>query len=308
MSSARRHPTRLLAVDRRGGGSTPTTAFQARVARLRAVAETLVRNPLALSGLMIVGLLLLCAASADWLAPHPPDAQNLSARLAPPGAEHWLGTDALGRDVASRLVHGSRITLEIVLLVGLIAAPAGLVAGCVAGYAGGFADLVLTRLADVVLAFPRLVLALALAAALGPGMENAVIAIAATSWPVYARVARAETLRLRGADFIAAARLSGASPPRIVFRHVIPLCLDSLIVRVSLDMAGIVLTAAGLGFLGLGAQPPAPEWGAMIAEGRNYLFDQWWLAASPGAAILVVSIGFNLLGDGLRDLLDPHDR
>ena len=208
----------------------------------------------------------------------------------------------------SRLVHGSRVTLEIVLLVAAIAAPAGLVLGCAAGYAGGFVDACLMRLADVVLAFPRLVLALALAAALGPGLENAVIAIAATSWPAYARVARAETLRLGAADFIAAARLSGASPPRILFRHVMPLCLDSLAVRVSLDMAGIVLTAAGLGFLGLGARPPAAEWGAMIAEGRAYLFDEWWLAAAPGAAILVVGLGFNLLGDGLRDLLDPRVR
>ena len=286
----------------------PGSALQARCVRLRAGARALARSPLALSGLAVVGLLLVCAAAAPWLAPHPPDAQDLAARLAPPGPGHWLGTDALGRDVLSRLVHGSRVTLEIVLLVAAIAAPAGLVLGCAAGYAGGFVDACLMRLADVVLAFPRLVLALALAAALGPGLENAVIAIAATSWPAYARVARAETLRLGAADFIAAARLSGASPPRILFRHVMPLCLDSLAVRVSLDMAGIVLTAAGLGFLGLGARPPAAEWGAMIAEGRAYLFDEWWLAAAPGAAILVVGLGFNLLGDGLRDLLDPRVR
>lgn len=286
----------------------PASALQARCGRLHGGARALLRNPLALSGLAIVGLLLFCAAAAPWLAPWPPNAQDLANRLAPPGAAHWLGTDALGRDVASRLLHGSRITLEIVVLVAVLAAPAGLALGCVAGYAGGAADAALMRLTDIVLAFPRLILALALAAALGPGMENAVIAIAATSWPVYARVARAETLRLRRADFVSAARLSGASPPRIVVVHVMPLCLDSLVVRVSLDMAGIVVTAAGLGFLGLGAQPPAPEWGAMIAEGRNYLFDEWWLAAAPGAAILVAGIGFNLLGDGLRDLLDPHLR
>ncbi len=286
----------------------PGSALQARCVRLWAGARALARNPLALSGLAVVGLLAACAAAAPWIAPHPPDAQDLAGRLAPPGPGHWLGTDALGRDVLSRLLHGSRVTLEIVLLVAAIAAPAGLVLGCAAGYAGGFVDACLMRLADVVLAFPRLVLALALAAALGPGLENAVIAIAATSWPAYARVARAETLRLGAADFIAAARLSGASPPRVLFLHVMPLCLDSLAVRVSLDMAGIVLTAAGLGFLGLGARPPAAEWGAMIAEGRAYLFDEWWLAAAPGAAILVVGLGFNLLGDGLRDLLDPRVR
>ncbi len=286
----------------------PGSALQARCARAWAMVRALLRNPLAASGLAVTGALLACAALAPWLAPWPPDAQDLANRLAAPGAEHWLGTDALGRDIVSRLIYGSRITLEIVLLVAALAAPAGLFLGCVAGYAGGVADIVLMRLTDIVLAFPRLVLALALAAALGPGMENAVIAIAVTSWPVYARVARAETLRLKGADFVAAARLSGASHGRVLFLHVMPLCLDSLIVRVSLDMAGIILTAAGLGFLGLGAQPPAAEWGAMIADGRDYLFDHWWLAAAPGAAIVLVSMGFNLLGDGLRDVLDPRVR
>ena len=161
------------------------------------------------------------------------------------------------------------------------------------------------RITDIFLAFPRLILALAFVAALGPGIDNAIIAIAITSWPPYARIARAETLMIRNSDFIAAVKLQGASAPRIILGHVVPLCLSSLIVRVTLDMAGIILTAAGLGFLGLGAQPPLPEWGAMVATGRNYLIDQWWVAAMPGAAIFVVSLGFNLLGDGLRDVLDP---
>src|SRR3712207_2836825 len=164
---------------------------------------------------------------------------------------------------------------------------------------------VLMRITDIFLAFPRLILALAFVAALGPGIENAVIAIAITSWPPYARIARAETLMIRNSDFIAAVKLQGASTPRIIFGHVVPLCISSVIVRVTLDMAGIILTAAGLGFLGLGAQPPSPEWGAMVATGRNYLIDQWWVAAVPGLAIFVVSLGFNLLGDGLRDVLDP---
>jgi peptide/nickel transport system permease protein len=161
------------------------------------------------------------------------------------------------------------------------------------------------RITDIFLAFPRLILALAFVAALGPGIENAVIAIAITSWPPYARIARAETLTVRQADYIAAVQLIGASPARIVLRHIMPLCLSSVIVRVTLDMAGIILTAAGLGFLGLGAQPPQPEWGAMIAGGRQFVLDQWWVAAGPGLAIFVVSLAFNLLGDGLRDALDP---
>jgi peptide/nickel transport system permease protein len=162
------------------------------------------------------------------------------------------------------------------------------------------------RITDIFLAFPKLILALAFVAALGPGIENAIIAIAITSWPPYARIARAETLTVRNSDYISAVRLMGASPIRIVVRHIMPLCTSSLIVRVTLDMAGIILTAAGLGFLGLGAQPPLPEWGAMIASGRRFILDQWWVAAMPGIAILIVSLGFNLLGDGLRDALDPR--
>jgi peptide/nickel transport system permease protein len=164
------------------------------------------------------------------------------------------------------------------------------------------------RITDVFLAFPRLILALAFVSALGPGIENAVIAIALTTWPPYARVARAETLTLRESDFISAIRLQGASPIRILLRHVMPLCLSSVIIRVTLDMAGIIITAAGLGFLGLGAQPPMPEWGAMVSSGREFLLDQWWVATIPGIAIFVVSLGFNLLGDGLRDILDPKQR
>ncbi len=191
------------------------------------------------------------------------------------------------------------------MLVAVIAAPVGLLVGTVAGFAGGFIDTVLMRITDIFLAFPKLILALAFVSALGPGIENAVIAIAITAWPPYARIARAETITIRGSDFIAAARLQGAGSIRLIWGHIIPLCLSSLIVRVTLDMAGIILTAAGLGFLGLGAQPPLPEWGAMISSGRQFMLDQWWVATIPGIAIFIVSFGFNLLGDGLRDVLDP---
>jgi len=263
------------------------------------------RNPLALVGLGIVLLLILVAALAPVLAPYSPFAQDLAGRLQEPSAVHLFGTDELGRDVLSRLVWGARVTLGVVALVVVIVGPLGLAVGTVAGYAGGWLDAVLMRVTDVFLAFPRLVLALAFVAALGPGIENAVIAIAFTAWPPYARLARAETITIRRSDFIAAARLAGASPARIVWGHVVPLCLSSLIVRLTLDMAGIILTAAGLGFLGLGAQPPTPEWGAMISTGRQFVLDHPWVAAVPGLAIVTVSLGFNLLGDGLRDVLDP---
>lgn len=264
-------------------------------------------NPLAMVGLAIVLLLIVVALLAPWIAPYDPitGGDLRTERLLPPGGAHLMGTDEQARDIFSRLVHGSRITLMVVALVALIATPIGLLVGTTAGYFGGWVDTILMRLTDIFLAFPRLILALAFVAALGPGIENAIIAIAITSWPPYARLARAETLTIRDSDFINAIRLQGASSSRIIWGHVVPLCLSSVIIRVTLDMAGIILTAAGLGFLGLGAQPPQPEWGAMIASGRRFLIDQWWVATMPGLAIFVVSLGFNFLGDGLRDVLDP---
>jgi peptide/nickel transport system permease protein len=286
----------------------PQSRWQARLGRFYLGTLVFVRNPLALAGLVIVALLMLVAFIAPLLAPGSPFEQDLTHRLQPPSAENWFGTDELGRDIYTRVVHGSRLTLYIVVLVAVIVAPIGLLIGTVSGYLGGWVDNVLMRITDIFLAFPRLVLALAFVAAIGPGIENAVIAIAITAWPPYARVARAETLTLRHSDFIDAVRLQGASSLRIILRHVTPLCLSSLIIRLTLDMAGIIITAAGLGFLGLGAQPPAPEWGAMIATGRQFLLDHWWVATAPGVAIFIASLGFNLLGDGLRDVLDPKQR
>jgi peptide/nickel transport system permease protein len=284
----------------------PASRMQARLGRAYVTWRRFSANRLAMVGLFIIIALLVVAALADVLATHSPYIGDLkNARLLPPSADYWFGTDDLGRDIYSRIVHGSRLTLFVVVLVAVIAAPVGLAVGTVSGYAGGWIDAVLMRITDIFLAFPKLVLALAFVAALGPGIENAVLAIAITSWPPYARIARAETLTVRNSDFIKAVELMGASPFRIVLRHIMPLCLSSLIVRVTLDMAGIILTAAGLGFLGLGAQPPMPEWGAMVATGKDYILDQWWLATFPGLAIFLAVMAFNLLGDGLQEALSP---
>ncbi len=287
---------------------TPSSRRHARLAAWYQGWLSLRANPMTMIGLVILLFLVFTAAFAPWLAPHDPFAQDLAARLQPPGSENYLlGSDGLGRDILSRLMYGARITLYIVTLVVIIAPVAGLLVGTVAGYAGGWADVVLMRITDIFLAFPRLVLALAFVAALGAGIENAVLAISLTAWPPYARIARAETLTIRNSDFIHAVRLQGAGPLRIITRHIWPLCISSLVVRVTLDMAGIILAAAGLGFLGLGAQPPSPEWGAMISEGRKFILDHWWVATMPGLAIFAVSLAFNLLGDGLRDVLDPKE-
>lgn len=270
-------------------------------------ARRFARNPLSMAGLLVLLLLVLLAVFAPWIASHDPLSQVLSDRLQPIGSSgHWLGTDQLGRDIFSRIVYGSRLTLVIAILVLVIVVPIGLLIGVVAGYFGGWVDAVLMRVTDIALAFPKIVLALAFAAAVGPGVVNAVIAIAITAWPAYARLARAETLRVAESDYIHAARLQGASNARILWRYITPLCMSSVIVRATLDMAGIILTVAGLGFLGLGAQPPSPEWGYMVASGRNVLIEAWWVATVPGIAILLVSLAFNLLGDGLRDVFDPR--
>jgi peptide/nickel transport system permease protein len=285
----------------------PRSAAQASLQRTYFSWIRFLRNRLAVAGMVVIAALLVVAAFAPWIASHDPFAQNLGERLQPPSAEHWFGTDQIGRDLFSRIVYGSRITIYIVLLVTVIVAPIGLVIGTIAGYFGGRIDVLLMRVTDVFLAFPGLVLALAFVAALGPGLENAVIAISLTNWPGFARLARAETLIIRSSDYIAASRLQGASAARIIARHIVPMCLPSVIVRMTLSMAGVILTAAGLGFLGLGAQPPSPEWGAMLSSGRRFMLDYWWMATFPGLAILLISLAFNLFGDGLRDVLDPRN-
>jgi peptide/nickel transport system permease protein len=286
--------------------SIAVTPAQAMNARLRRAARHLLHNPMTLAGSLVVLALIAVATLAPWIAPQDPQVQDLSMALHAPGAGHWFGTDEYGRDVFSRVVWGARTTLYIVGLVTVVVGPVGLAVGTVSGYFGGAVDTVFMRVTDIFISFPSLVLALAFVAALGPGLEHAVIAIALTAWPPIARLARAETRSLRKADFIAAVRLQGASPVRILVRHIVPLCISSVVVRLTMNMAGIILTAAGLGFLGLGAQPPLAEWGAMISAGRRYMMECWWLVAMPGAAIMLVSLAFNLLGDGLRDVFDPR--
>ncbi|WP_274626372.1 ABC transporter permease [Arvimicrobium flavum] len=286
----------------------PASARQARVQQFVRAGRRFARNSSALAGLVCLVLLFFIAIFAPWIATHDPYAQALSERLQPFSAQHWLGTDELGRDIFSRLVHGTRITLYIAFLTAVIVGPIGLAVGTVAGYFGKWIDVVLMRVVDVFLAFPTLVLALAFVTALGPGLENAVIAISLSVWPPIARLARAETLTIRNSDYVAAMRLQGASSWRIIWSDIVPMCLPSVVVRVTLNVATIILTAAGLGFLGLGAQPPSSEWGAMLSTGREYMMGSWWIAAVPGVAILVTSLSVSLVGDGLRDVLDPrHD-
>ena len=250
-------------------------------------------SPAAFCGLIIILLLMLIALFAPWLAPHDPNWQDAAARLQAPGSQHWLGTDSYGRDLLSRLIYGSRPALGLVALVTIITLPVGLLIGILSGYYGGWLERVLMRFTDVVMSMPRLILAFAFVAMLGPGLVNGALALALTTWPAYARQARSEIQRLRHSDYLAAAEMMGIRGWRLLIGHILPLCL---------------LAAAGLGFLGLGARPPMAEWGAMIADGMQVIFDQWWIAAAPGAIILIASLAFNLLGDGLRDVLEPqHD-
>ena len=287
---------------------TPASRAQAAWGRRYRLWCDFQANRLAMAGLVTVVVLILAAVAAPLLATYDPGIQNLANRLAKPSAAHWFGTDELGRDIFSRIVYGGQVTLGMVVAVVIMVAPLGLAVGCIAGYFGGALDRILMRTTDVFLSFPRLILALAFVAAIKPGVTSAIFAIVLTAWPPYARLARAETLTVRGTDYIAAVRLTGASSARIILRHIVPMCIGSLVVRVTLDMSSIILTAAALGFLGMGAQPPSPEWGAMIATARRFILDQWWVPTIPGIAIFVASLAFNLLGDGLRDVLDPKQR
>jgi peptide/nickel transport system permease protein len=266
------------------------------------------RSPLTVAGLILIAVLAITALFAPLLAPADPLKQTLSGRLKPPSAEHWMGTDQLGRDIFSRMIYGARISLLIGLVVVGLAASVGIFIGLVAGYAGGWLDEGLMRITDVFFAFPALILAMAISGALGPSLTNAMIAIAIVSWPVYARLVRGQVLILRQLEYVDASRSLGASSGRIMWRHILPNSLSPLLVQASFDMGAAILAAAGLSFIGFGTQPPTPEWGIMVSDGRNYIATHSWLSLYPGLAILLTVAAFNLIGDGLRDTLDPRLR
>lgn len=267
--------------------------------------RTLVRNRMAMVGAIIIFIWAVVAIAAPVVAPFDALAQKIEDRLSPPSARHLFGTDELGRDVFSRVVYGARISLPVGLLVILFATLAGALVGALAGYIGGIFDLLIMRLADITLAFPSIVLALAIAAALGPSLKNALIAMILVWWPEYARLMRGQVLSVKNNEYVQAARTLGASDGRILARHIIPNTLAPIIVKASLDAGSAILTIAALSFIGLGAVPPTPEWGAMISMGR-FKFYQWWLTTFPGLAVLTVVLGFNFLGDGVRDAFDPR--
>jgi peptide/nickel transport system permease protein len=274
---------------------------------LRLVARApILANPLNILAFALIAVFAACALLAPVLAPYDPLAQELSSRLQPPSAQHWLGTDSLGRDIASRILYGARISLIIGVVVVASAGVVGTAIGLIAGYLGGLVDEALMRLTEVFLAFPALILAMAIAGALGPSLTNAIIAIAAVTWAVYARLTRGQILSLRRREFVEAARAMGATQTRIVVRHLLPNALAPLMIQASFDLGSSIIAAAGLSFIGFGAQPPTPEWGVMISEGRNYISTQPWLSLFPGLAILLAVGSFNLLGDGLRDAFDPR--
>src|SRR5512136_440618 len=265
----------------------------------------LARNRMAMAGAAIIALWGIVAVAAPIIAPYDALAQKIEDRLSPPSAQHLFGTDELGRDVFSRVVYGARISLPVGLLVILFATLAGALVGALAGYISGVFDLLIMRLADITLAFPSIVLALAIAAALGPSLRNALIAMILVWWPEYARLMRGQVLSVKNNEYVQAARTLGASDGRILARHIIPNTLAPIIVKASLDAGSPILTIAALSFIGLGAVPPTPEWGAMISMGR-FKFYQWWLTTFPGLAVLTVVLGFNFLGDGVRDAFDPR--
>jgi peptide/nickel transport system permease protein len=265
------------------------------------------RYGLAALGGAVIALWALAALLAPWIMPYPPDVVNVAGRLQPPSALHWLGTDVLGRDVLTRVIFGARTSLAVGFVVVLLAGVFGSLLGAVAAYVRGWAEEALMRVTDLVFCFPPIILAMAIAAALGIGTRNTVIAMLVVWWPKFARLARSLVIGQRSAEYVAAAQAIGFGPAHILLRQIVPNAIGPLIVVTTLDLGNAILVFAGLSFLGLGVVPPTPEWGSMVSEGRE-LVNQWWVATFPGLAILTVVIGFNFVGDGIRDWLDPHAR
>ncbi|MEZ4630440.1 MAG: ABC transporter permease [Deinococcales bacterium] len=264
------------------------------------------RNPGTLLGCLLLLVIVLLALITPWLVGDPL-AQDLSQRLKPLSQAHLLGTDSLGRDVLARVLYGSSISLKLGLIVVSLSILIGCTVGLLAALLGGYWDDILMRITDIFLAFPALILAMAIAAALGPSLNNVMIAVAAVSWPVYARLMRAQVLGLKNQEFVESARGLGAGQLRIALKHLLPNSLTPILVQASFDVGSAILTAAGLSFIGFGAQPPTPEWGAMVSDTRNFINEAPWASAAPAVAILLTVLAFNLIGDGLRDVFDPRD-
>jgi peptide/nickel transport system permease protein len=272
----------------------------------RGLLRRLLANPLSAGGLLLVTVAVAAALLAPEIAPADPLAMAPADRLLPPSALHWFGTDDGGRDIFSRIIYGARSSLLAALGILALASALGTIIGLTAGIAGGWVDEMLMRITDMFLAFPALVLAMGLAATLGPSLLNAIIATALVWWPWYARLVRGQALQLKHEAFVEAARIAGASDLRIAFHHILRNCLTPIIVQMSLDIGYAILTLASLSFIGLGAQPPTPEWGSMVSIGRDYFLDQWWMVTFPGLAIFLSVMAFNLLGDGLQEALSPR--
>lgn len=285
--------------------------YASRIRSVKIHIKTFSKNTSAMLGLAIVLSFLTIAAIGPWIVPFPEDATgsiNLDIKLQAPNAVHWFGTDEVGNDIFTRVVLGTRVTLQIALIVTGVAMLIGVPLGMIAGLAGGLVQEAIMRITDIFLSIPGLVLAIAIVGALGPGIVNAMLALSLVWWPGYVRLIQAKTLSLKNEIYVESARAVGASQLRIVFVHILPNCTSPIVVKASMDMGMAILGAASLGFLGLGAQPPYPEWGAMISIARTYLPDWWWYSFFPGIAISLTVLGFNLLGDGLRDVLDPQYR
>jgi peptide/nickel transport system permease protein len=261
--------------------------------------------PVIIGGVIVIAWFIVLL-TVHWWAPYDPT-MLAGKRFTPPDATNWLGTDALGRDVFSRTLYGVRQSLPIAMVVIVCSVLIGTALGAIAGFVGGLLDEAIMRFVDVTLSFPPILLAMAVTASLGPGLGNAAIAMVVVWWPIYARLMRAQVLSVREREHVEAAVASGAGPARILFKHILPLCWSPVIVNATMDFGQIVLLAASLSFIGLGAVPPTPEWGQMISEGALHFY-RWWIAAGPGIAILSIVLGFNFLGDGLRDYLDPRSR
>ena len=263
-------------------------------------------NKLATASLFFIVFTILVAVFAPLFAPYDPNAQNTDIRLMAPSAQHWLGTDELGRDVLSRIIYGARISLIIGLVPTSLSMIIGILLGLIAGYMGKWVDNIIMRFADIMLAFPSLLLAMVVTYTLGSGIVNIFIALSLVNWAGTARIVRAQTISLKEGDMVEAARAIGVGKWKIMFKHILPSCLPSLIVQFTLDIPGSILSESSLSFLGVGAQPPSTSWGLMVTRGKQYLFTEPWLAIAPGVVILLVVLAFNFLGDGLRDALDPY--